>query len=169
MFRRGGAEIEEEIPVRVSSSVRETFLHKFDLSRKLLLRQMHHLRLVPGVLKKYHVVRVERNGPKLFGIQKKRFCTMKTTDMFLWCDPLVNALVRRLSLEHSSIRSSTTTKLFTLGSTRAFKSDGETFNESNIWNRSFQFVVSILVFSSKATGSDPEVCRRRIRLRESAV
>ena len=54
-----------------SSSVRETFLHEFDLSRKHLLREMYHLRLVPGVLKKYHVVGVERNGPKLFGIQKE--------------------------------------------------------------------------------------------------
>ena len=71
MFRCGGAEIKDEIPVRASSCVRETFLHKSDLSRKHLLREMYHLRLVSGVLKKYHVVGVERNGPKVFGIQKK--------------------------------------------------------------------------------------------------
>ena len=124
MFRCGGTEIEEEIPVRVSSSISETFLHNFDLSRKHLLRQMYHLRPVPGVLKKYHVVGVERMVRNCLE-SKKRFCTMKITDMFLWCDPLVNALVRRLSLEHSSIRSSMITKLFTLGSTRAFKSGGK--------------------------------------------
>ena len=148
MFRRGGAEIQEEIPVRVSSSVRETFLHKFDLSRKHLLRQMHHLRLVPGVLKKYHVVGVERNGPKLFGIQKEILHDENHGHV-----PVVRPFGERVgeaaifgTFQHQIVDDHQVVYARIDESVQIWR---ETFHESNVWNRSFQFVVSILVFSVK--------------------
>ena len=148
MFRRGGAEIQEEIPVSVSSSIRETFLHEFDLSRKHLLRQMYHLQLVPGVLKKYHVVGIERNGPKLFGIQKEILHDEDHGHV-----PVVRTFGERVgeaaifgTFQHQIVDDKQVVYARINESVQIWR---ETFHESNVRNASFQLVVSILVFAVK--------------------
>ena len=148
VFGSGGAEVQEEISVRVSSNVRKTFLHKFDLSRKHLLSQMDHLRLVPGVFEKDHVVGVERNGPKLFGTQKEILHTENHRHV-----PVMRPFGERIGeaaifgtfqqqiVDHHQIvhdRIDESVQIW-----------GETFHEPNVRDGGLQLVVSILVFSVK--------------------
>ena len=108
---------------------------------------MYHLRFVPGVLKKYHVVSVVRNGLKLFGIQKEILHDEDHGHV-----PVVRPFGERYgeaaifgTFQHQIVDGHQVVYARIDESVQIWR---ETFHKSNVWNRSFQ-LVRILGFAVK--------------------